>query len=80
MHFCLKICAKDIGYMQNCDGKDLANMACKPLDVYQGKFTIEVSSRDAFRSSSVELMFTGGEPQNLCTEVQLHFSTAFSEH
>ena len=54
-------------------------MGCKPLDIYQGKFTIEVSSRDARRSSSVEMTFTGGEPQNLCTEVQLHFPIAFSE-
>ena len=42
---------------------------------YQEKFVIEVSSREACRSSTIQLNFiiTGTQPENLSTEVQLHY-------
>lgn len=50
---------------------------CDPYS-YPEKFVIEVSSREACRSSRIKLNFTGTLPENLSTGVQLHYPIAQS--
>ena len=63
-----------------------AERICQPTEPYPGKFVLEVSSREASRSSVITLAFTPTGPgvemdsHTHQTEIQLHYSVIRSEY